>query len=71
MSRNLLDFWNQALTQPKGVYVKVSDRQLFRAQLYRARDMAPNKADYMGIAVMIPKTPKDAVWLVKKENTNV
>lgn len=69
MATNLLDYWNRALTMPYGLYVSVSDRVLFRQQLYRARDSAPNKEDYMGIAVMLPKAQKTHVWLVKKEHS--
>lgn len=63
---HLLQYWQQALKQPRGLRVKVSDRTLFRQQLYRARDGADDKAEYMGIAVMFPKNPKDEVWLVHK-----
>ena len=66
---DLLKYWTQALHQPLGLKIKVSDRVLFRQQLYRARDSVENKADYMVLAVMLPKVPKDEVWLVKKEHS--
>lgn len=70
MPRDLLQYWRQALLQPYGVYIKVSDRVLLRQQLYRARDAAPNKEEFMGISVMMPKKPKDQLWLVKKEHSD-
>lgn len=67
---DLLRYWQQALKQPQGIKVKVSDRVLFRQQLYRARDNSDDKPIYMGLTISFPKTPDNELWIVHREQEN-
>lgn len=64
---HLIKYWENALKQPRGIKVEVSDRGLLRQQLYRARDGMPNKELFKGLAVVLPKEPKNVLWIVHKE----
>lgn len=63
---DLLRYWDQALTQPHGVKIKVSDRVLFRQQLYRARDASGEKAKYAGLGIIFPNIDGQ-LYIVHKE----